>query len=140
MEQPLTRTEGPAAGDALTAAAARLEQAVAGLEARLGQPAAEAPGAAGDALALQGALSDALDRERDLQKAAADASQALGRALAEVRRTLEADELAPEQGLLDLTSAPAGLHGELGLESVAQSLEDGAAEGGEAAPEKEPAG
>ena len=139
MEQPLTPTEAPTAGDALTAAAARLERAVAGLEARLGRPAAEAPPAAGDALALQGALSDALERERELQKAAAAASQALGHALEEVRRTLEADELAPEQGLLDLAHAPTGVHGDLALESAAQSLEDGAAEGDEAAPEKEPA-
>ena len=138
MEQPLTRTETPAAGDALTAAAARLERAMAALEARLGPPSIAVEDMAGDAMALQGELMDALERERALQHAAGAASQALGRAMAEVRRTLDADALSPEQGMLDLAAAPEGARGELALESAAQSPEDGGAEGGAAAPDEEP--
>ncbi len=81
---------------ALDAAAHRLERATAVLESRLDGVLKRAEAEAGglfdqDRAKLAAALDVAHGRERDLKSAGAEASQALGRAIAEVRGALGDD-------------------------------------------------
>ena len=132
MGEPVTHsdTETGYAEPLLSQAAQRLERALAALEAAL----ARAPSSRGDDMdALDGrteALVIELDaarrRQHALSDVAADASMALGRAMTEVRRTLEED--AERQGVLDL-EAQASSEGEpQGLEVQAGSPEEEDAE------------
>lgn len=80
-------------GTALELAARRLERATAVLEQRVAQKIAEAGAGAGAAFEadrgrLAAALDDARARERDLEEAGAAASEALARAIAEIRQAL----------------------------------------------------
>jgi len=81
------------ADDAVTQAVRRLERALALLEQRIGQKIAEAGAGAGaafdaDRARLASALDDARARERALEDAGAAASEALARAISEIRATL----------------------------------------------------
>ncbi|HEY3947545.1 DUF4164 family protein [Phenylobacterium sp.] len=78
---------------ALDLAAKRLEQAVHVLEQRLAQRLKSAGDAVGglfdqDRAKLAAELDEARARERELEAAGAEASQALGRAIAEIRSAL----------------------------------------------------
>ena len=78
---------------AIELAARRLERAVALLEQRIAQKLAVASAGAGtafdeDRARLAAALDDARARERELEEAGEAASQALARAIAEIRATL----------------------------------------------------
>jgi hypothetical protein len=78
---------------ALDAAARRLERAVAMLEQRLGERLKAAGAEAGglfdrDRARLAAELDEARARERALEEAGAEASAALGRAIAEIRTAL----------------------------------------------------
>jgi uncharacterized protein (DUF3084 family) len=80
----------------------RLERAIAELEQRLRQRSAPAPASDPDADAdrvrLAAELEQARARERELEEAGAQASEALGRAIAEIRAALgESAELATEE-------------------------------------------
>ena len=139
MEQPLTRGDaaGAASGDALADAAARLERALLDLEAAFGRTAEPAPVRAAEPdERMLGALDAARRREQDLLTGAAAASQALGRAMAEVRLALSTGEAArdgaPTQGVLDLPLESA-------LESAVQSPEDGASQEAPKPSDTEPA-
>ena len=78
---------------ALDLAARRLERAVHGLEQRLSGMIKEAGAEAGglfdqDRANLASQLDESRARERELEEAGAEASQALGRAIAEIRAAL----------------------------------------------------
>ena len=83
----------------------RLERALAALEASLKRAVAEAMAPSGAVAALDPALLDELEglraREREFEAAATAASEALGRAAAEVQDLLAADAAAASQGELD---------------------------------------
>jgi hypothetical protein len=86
----------------LDAAAKRLEQALADLEERLSRrapaPAAADPESDADRARLAAELEQSRSRERELEAAGAQASQALGRAISEIKAALgESDELATEE-------------------------------------------
>ena len=83
---------------AVEAAARRLERAASVLEGRLGQLTARADVAAGgafddDRTRLAEALDQSHSRERELREAGQEASQALGRAIAEIRGALARSEV-----------------------------------------------
>lgn len=94
----------PASESAIDQAARRLERAIALLEQRLGEARGRAGLEAGglfdqDRAKLAAELDEARAREKALEAAGAEASAALGRAIAEIREVLEApeaDEPAPE--------------------------------------------
>ena len=108
MAEPLARMEGMGEG-VLADAAQRLERALKALEAALGRT-----GSTSEVASLSTAQIVELDaarrRGRELETAAADASQALGRAMAEVQRVLQDDDAGAQafqtslfdEGLLDL--------------------------------------
>lgn len=84
---------GEAEGSALDLAARRLERAVAMLESRMAEKMAVAGAEAGglfdqDRARLAAELDAARARERALEEAGAQASDALGRAIAEIRAAL----------------------------------------------------
>jgi hypothetical protein len=84
---------GEAEGSALDLAARRLERAVAMLESRMAEKMAVAGAEAGglfdqDRARLATELDEARSRERALEEAGAQASEALGRAIAEIRAAL----------------------------------------------------
>lgn len=84
---------GEAEGSALDLAVRRLERAVAMLESRMTDKMAEAGAEAGglfdqDRARLAAELDAARARERALEEAGAQASEALGRAIAEIRAAL----------------------------------------------------
>ena len=84
---------GEADGSALDLAVRRLERAVAMLESRMTDKMAEAGAEAGglfdqDRARLAAELDAAKSRERALEEAGAQASQALGRAIEEIRAAL----------------------------------------------------
>jgi len=86
-------TEATSLDGALDLAARRLERAVALLEQRIAQRIALASAGAGtasdeDRARLATALDEAMARERELEEAGEAASQALARAIAEIRATL----------------------------------------------------
>jgi hypothetical protein len=86
-------TETASADGAVELAARRLERAVSLLEQRLTLKIAEASAGAGTASdedrgRLAAALDEAKARERELEEAGAAASQALARAISEIRATL----------------------------------------------------
>jgi hypothetical protein len=86
-------TEAANADGALELAARRLERAVSVLEQRLAQRIAVASAGAGtasdeDRARLATALDEARARERELEEAGAAASQALAKAISEIRATL----------------------------------------------------
>ncbi len=78
---------------ALDHAQRRLQRALDALEARVRNAAAVGPSAGeGDRRRLEGELKEARVRERQLEEVAAEASAALGRAAAEVRAALQAED------------------------------------------------
>jgi hypothetical protein len=84
---------GEAEGSALDLAARRLERAIAMLESRMAEKMAVAGAEAGglfdqDRARLAAELDTARARERALEEAGAQASEALGRAIAEIRAAL----------------------------------------------------
>jgi hypothetical protein len=86
-------TQAQGADGAIELATRRLERAVALLEQRIGQRVAAAMAGAGtasdeDRARLATALDEARARERELEEAGAAASQALARAISEIRATL----------------------------------------------------
>lgn len=86
----------------LDVAAKRLEQALADLEQRLSQrtpaPATADPASDADRARLTAELEQAKTRERELEAAGVQASEALGRAISEIRAALgETDGLAIEE-------------------------------------------
>lgn len=91
---PETGEAGP-----LGAAVHRLDRALAQLEVRINALSDKASGASGelfdhDRARLAAALDASRGRERDLETAGALASQALGRAIAEIRAALGEDEFS----------------------------------------------
>ena len=92
-----------ASGDSpLDEAVKRLELAITALEQRLSQLTASAsasdPATEADRIRLADELEQARVRERELEAAGAQASEALGRAIAEIRAALgETAELATEE-------------------------------------------
>lgn len=91
----------PASESAIDLAARRLERALALLEQRLGEAGGRAGHEAGglfdqDRTRLAAALDESRARERVLAAAGAEASAALGWAIAEIREVLEADEAVPD--------------------------------------------
>jgi hypothetical protein len=86
-------TQGNGAEGAVELAARRLERAVSLLEQRIAQKLAEANAGAGgasdqDRARLATALDEAKARERELEDAGAAASEALARAISEIRGAL----------------------------------------------------
>jgi len=86
-------TEATGSDSALELAARRLERAVAMLEQRIARRVATASAGAGtasdeDRARMATALDEARARERELEEAGAVASQALARAISEIRATL----------------------------------------------------
>ena len=86
-------TEAAGADGAVELAARRLERAVSLLEQRIALRITEASAGAGtasdeDRARLATALDEARARERELEEAGAAASQALAKAIAEIRATL----------------------------------------------------
>lgn len=84
---------GEAGDSALDLAARRLERAISMLESRMADKMAQASAAAGglfdqDRAKLAADLDAAKARERALEEAGAQASEALGRAIAEIRSAL----------------------------------------------------
>ena len=84
---------GEAGDSALDLAARRLERAISMLESRMADKMAQASAAAGglfdqDRATLAADLDAAKARERALEEAGAQASEALGRAIAEIRSAL----------------------------------------------------
>ncbi|MDZ4319919.1 MAG: DUF4164 family protein [Phenylobacterium sp.] len=93
----------PASESAIDQAARRLERAIALLEQRLGDARGRAGLEAGglfdqDRAKLAAELDVARARETALEAAGAEASAALGRAIAEIREVLEADEAPDAEG------------------------------------------
>ncbi|HZZ89609.1 MAG TPA: DUF4164 family protein [Caulobacteraceae bacterium] len=98
----MTQAQGP--DGALELAARRLERAVALLEQRIAQKLAAASAGAGtafdeDRTRLAAALDEARARERELEDAGAAASQALARAIAEIRATLGDAHVGEQQAV-----------------------------------------
>jgi hypothetical protein len=88
-------------GGGLDSATVRLERAVSQLELRVGVLLADAEGASGglfdqDRSKLAAELDAARGRERELEAAGALASQALGRAIADIRAALGEDHMRKE--------------------------------------------
>ena len=109
MAEPLTRSDpadqGAASGGALAEAGARLQRALASLEAAVTDASREGPVSEPQALPpsyLAVELETSRWRERELQAAAAVASEALDHAMTEVRRALQADEADADPDTLDL--------------------------------------
>lgn len=98
----LSANPSPATGEsALETAAKRLERAVLGLEQRLNHRVGEARAEAGglfdlDRNRLAAELDHARAREKELEAAGAEASEALARAMAEIRAALAPEDLGPE--------------------------------------------
>ncbi len=97
----MTREQGE--GGALEAAIQRLDRALAQLEVRVTSLQSEAGDGGGlfdqDRAKLAAELDAAKGRERDLELAGAEASRALGRAIADIQRALgeaEADDIFDE--------------------------------------------
>jgi hypothetical protein len=93
----------PASESAIDQAARRLERAIALLEQRLGEAKGRAGLEAGglfdqDRAKLAAELDEARAREKALEAAGAEASAALGLAIAEIREVLEADEAPDAEG------------------------------------------
>lgn len=93
----------PASESAIDQAARRLERAIALLEQRLGETRGRAGLGAGglfdqDRAKLAAELDEARAREKALEAAGAEASAALGRAIAEIREVLEADDAPDAEG------------------------------------------
>ena len=138
MGEPLARMDMVAAG-VLGEAALRLERALETLVTALGR----SPGGALDGFHVV-ELQTARRRSRELETAAAEPAQTLGRAMAEVRRALQEDEAEAfdsqasffNAGLLD-EEPPEEDRLDSPLESD-PGLDDHHAEPAEAAPEKEP--
>ena len=87
----------PSGDNALDLAAKRLERALAALEQRLARPGVAAGGLFDqDPSGLAAELAAARARERELEEAGQAASEALGRAIAEIRAAL-ADQGEPAQ-------------------------------------------
>ncbi len=98
MGEPLARTD-TAAESVLAEAAQRLERALHTLETALGRSAVSV---ADTAQVVE--LEAVRRRSRELETAAAETSRTLGRAMAEVRRALQEDELEaddPQTSLFD---------------------------------------
>jgi hypothetical protein len=113
MAEPLARETDH--DGALLQAAQRLERALARLEAAVAVRTGAPPDADTDrAEALVVELDAARRRQRELAGAAATASAALGRAISEVRRTL--DEDAERQAAFDFTPSTDATSGELEAE------------------------
>ena len=124
MGEPLTRSETDTdhVESALSQAAERLARALSRIETAFEGRSAPPITDTGLAGTLVIELDAVRRRQQELTAAAADASAVLGRAMAEVRRTL--DEDAERQGVLDLE-----LDGEpQGLEVRAGSPEEGVAD------------
>ena len=120
MGEPLARTETAGEG-VLADAARRLEHALQSLETAIGHPRTATVQPVSSALV--GELDAARRRGRALEAAAAEASQALGRAAAEVRRALEEDEavaLDPQASLSDPDPSEPGLF-DAGFDSALES-------------------
>lgn len=84
---------------ALDLAAKRLERAIAQLEARMREPGAEPQTNAlfdQDRAQLAAQLDQARAREKELEAAGAEASAALGRAIAEIRKALNGQAHNPQ--------------------------------------------
>jgi len=97
-------------GGALEAAIQRLDRALAQLDIRVTTLQAEADAAGGglfdqDRAKLASELDKARGRERDLESAGVQASQALGRAIADIRAALGEDD-EPEDEVLDAEPEP----------------------------------
>lgn len=93
----------PASESAIDQAARRLERAIALLEQRLGAAKGRVGLEAGglfdqDRAKLAAELDEARAREKALEAAGTEASAALGRAIAEIREVLEADEAPDAEG------------------------------------------
>ena len=141
MGEPLARMD--LTGDGVLADAAdRLERALQALEAALDRSAPGVPNATAQVVELETARR----RGQELETAAAEASRALGRAMADVRRALQDDELDAQDpqpslfdsGLLtedppDATQTNSPLESQSGL-----AADQSEAEAVEAAAEKEP--
>jgi len=100
----MTREQGE--GGALEAAIQRLDRALAQLEVRTQTLQAQAGDGGGlfdqDRAKLAAELDAARGRERDLELAGAEASRALGRAIADIQRALgEPEESAAEDDIFD---------------------------------------
>ena len=138
MGEPLARMDMAAAG-VLGEAAQRLDRALETLEAALGR----SPSGASDSFHVV-ELETVRRRSRELETAAAETAQTLGRAMAEVRRALQEDEAEAydpqasffNAGLLD-EEPPEEDRLDSALESV-PGLDDHQAEAAGAASEKEP--
>lgn len=94
---------GETGDSALDLAARRLERAVAMLESRMAEKVAQAGAEAGglfdqDRAKLATELDAARSRERALEEAGAQASEALGRAIEEIRAALGSQDLGGEAG------------------------------------------
>jgi hypothetical protein len=94
-----TMQDAESTSPGLDAAAARLDRAVAQLEARIAAALGQAKPATGglfdhERATLAAELEAAKAREKELQAAGAEAAQALGRAIAEIRATLGEDAAA----------------------------------------------
>ncbi len=129
MGEPLMRGESVNDGG-LADSASRLERALVALEGRLGRQ--DRPAVPQNALALE--LEAAHQRRRDLESAAAAASKALGRAMVEVRRTLQEDDDVQDELPLGLGAL------DLPAKSVQDSIDDDEADGldPDASSKKEP--
>ena len=95
-------TQANGAEGAVELAARRLERAVSLLEQRIAQKLAEASAGAGgasdqDRARLATALDEAKARERELEDAGAAASEALARAISEIRGALEPTSVGAEE-------------------------------------------
>ena len=138
MAEPLARIEGVGEG-VLADAAQRLERALKALEAALGRT-ASTPTAASTSSAQIVELDAARRRGRELETAAADASQALGRAMAEVQRVLQDDDAGmqdPQISLFDRGLLDQGVV-DLPLESGPGLPDDEYPAASESAADKEP--
>ncbi len=94
---------GESEGSALDLAVRRLERAVASLESRMTAKTADSDADGGDLFdqdhaRLNAELDASRARERALEEAGAQASEALGRAIAEIRAALGDDAPAPSTG------------------------------------------
>ena len=99
----MTREQGE--GGALEAAIQRLDRALAQLEVRVGALHAQAGDGGGlfdqDRSKLAAELDAARGRERDLELAGAEASRALGRAIADIQKALGAAEPDADADIFD---------------------------------------
>jgi hypothetical protein len=108
----MTMTREIGEGGPLDRAVHRLDRALAKLEVRVGALVSEAEGHNGglfdqDRAKLAAELDAARSRERALEEAGAEASQALGRAIDEIHAALGADvEASDDAGIDDDPDAP----------------------------------